>query len=99
MKMPEILSPPTETKLLNVQKASAATPKRRRMANMLDAVLETTKALSPALARKVAKTTKTQAETKTRQVETEAALAQTEAEAGPSVPTEMELADPKEKTT
>ena len=66
---------------------------------MLDAVLETTKALSPALARKVAETTKTQAETKTRQVETEAALAQTEAEAGPSVPTEMELAEPKEKTT
>jgi hypothetical protein len=48
MKMPEMLSPPTEAKLPKVQKASVATPKRRRMANMLDAVLETTKALRPA---------------------------------------------------
>jgi hypothetical protein len=54
MKMPEILSPPTEAKLPKVQKASVATPKRRRMANVLDVVLETTKALSPAPTRKVA---------------------------------------------
>ena len=40
-KVPEILSPPAETKLLKVQKAHAATPKRRRMASVLDAVLET----------------------------------------------------------
>jgi hypothetical protein len=39
MKMPEIMSPPTEAKVPKVQKAFAATPKRRRMANMLDAVL------------------------------------------------------------
>jgi hypothetical protein len=71
----------------------------RRMANVLDAVLETTKVLSPAATKKVAETTKTQAETKTRQAETEAALAQTEVESGPSVPTEMEPADPKEETT
>jgi hypothetical protein len=42
--VPKIPSPPTGTKLLKVQKASATTPKRRRMANVLDAVLETTKA-------------------------------------------------------
>jgi hypothetical protein len=42
-KMPEILSPLTEAKLPKVQKASAATPKRRMMANVLDVVLETTK--------------------------------------------------------
>jgi hypothetical protein len=41
-----------------VQKASAATPKKRRMANVLDAVLETTKVLSPAATKKVAETTK-----------------------------------------
>jgi hypothetical protein len=99
IKMPKILSPPTETKLSKVQKASAATPKRRRMANVLDAVLETTKVLNPAASKKVAEITKTQVETKTRQTETEVALAQTEAEAGPSVPTKMEPADPKEKTT
>jgi hypothetical protein len=47
MKMPEILSPPTEAKLPKVLKASAVTPKRRRMANVLDAVLETTRGLEP----------------------------------------------------
>jgi hypothetical protein len=93
--MPKILSPPIETKLSKVQKASAATPKRRRMANVLDSMLETTKVLSPVATKKVAETTKMQAETKTRQTETEAALAQTEAEARPSVPTEMKPADPK----
>ena len=97
MQFPKILSPPTEATLLKVQKASAATPKRRRMANVLDAVLETMKVLSPVATKKVAETTKTQAEAKTRQAETKAAQAQTKAEAGPSVPTEMELVDPKEK--
>jgi hypothetical protein len=53
MRMPEILNPSTEIKLPKMQKASAATPKRRRMANVLNIVLETTKALSPALAKKV----------------------------------------------
>jgi hypothetical protein len=69
------------------------------MANVLDAMLETTKVLSPAATKKVAKTTKTQAEAKTRQAEAEAAQAQTEAEVGPSVPTKMEPTNPKEKTT
>jgi hypothetical protein len=41
-KMPEILSLPIEADLPKIQKTSAATPKRRRMANMLDVVLETT---------------------------------------------------------
>jgi hypothetical protein len=54
MKMPEILSPPAEAKLPKVQKAPAATPKRKRMASVLDVVLETTKALSPAPTRKIA---------------------------------------------
>jgi hypothetical protein len=99
MQVPKIMSPPTEATLPKVQKASAATPKRRRMANVLDAVLETMKVLSPAATKKVDETPKMQAEAKTRQAETEAVQAQTEAEAGPSVPTEMEPADPKEKTT
>jgi hypothetical protein len=62
-------------------------------------VLETMKALSPATTKKVAETTKTQAEAKTGQAETKVAQAQTKAEAGNSVPTEMEPTDPKEKTT
>jgi hypothetical protein len=67
MKMLEILIPSTEAKLPKVQKASAATPKRRRLASVLDVVLETTKALSPAPIKKIV----------------EAAKAQAEAEAGP----------------
>jgi hypothetical protein len=72
MKIPEILSPPTEAKLPKVQKTSAATPKRRRMANVLEAVLETTKALSPDPIKKIAEAAKAQAEAKTGQAETEA---------------------------
>jgi hypothetical protein len=53
--MLEILSPSSEVTVLKAQKGSAATPKRRRMANVLDVVLETTKTLSPAPSRKLPK--------------------------------------------
>jgi hypothetical protein len=100
MQVPKIPSPPTEATLPKVQKASATTPKRRRMANVLDAVLEATKTMSPSPAKKVAQTeAKSQAEAKTGQAETEAMQAQANVEVGPSVPTEMEPADPKGKTT
>jgi hypothetical protein len=98
-KMPEILSPPTEVTVPKVQQGSAATPKRRRMANVLDVVLETTKTLSPALTRKAAEASKAQPEADTKHTEVEAATIQAETKAGPSVPTEMECADPKEKST
>jgi hypothetical protein len=62
------------------------------MANVLDAVLETTKALSPAPTRKFAEAAKSQAEAKTGQVEAKATQAQAEAEAGLSVPAETKLA-------
>jgi hypothetical protein len=81
MKMPEIMSPPAEAKLLKVQKAPVATPKRRRMANVLDAVLETTKALSPGPTKKTA----------------EAAKAQAEDEAGPLAPIETKAIAPEDK--
>ena len=58
MKMPEILSPPAKAELPKVQKVPAATPKRRRMASVLDAVMETTKALSPAPTKKIAEAVK-----------------------------------------
>jgi hypothetical protein len=99
MKMPEIWSPPTEATVPKVQMGSVVTPKRRRMANVLDVVLETTKALSPVATRKVAEASKAQPEDNTKQDEVEAAIIQAETEAGPSVPTEMERADPKEKST
>jgi hypothetical protein len=57
-KMPEILSPPAEASLSKVQKAPTATPKRWRIANVLDAVLVTTKALSPRATKKDVEATK-----------------------------------------
>jgi hypothetical protein len=80
MKIPEILSPPKEAKLPKVQKTFAATPKRRRMANVLDVVLETTKALSPAPTKKIAEAAKAQAEAKAGKAEAEAGQAEAEAE-------------------
>ena len=105
-KTPKILSLPIEADLLKIQKTSAATPKRRRMANVLDVVLETMKVLSPALVKKVVPTeTKSQAETETRQaeaaqvqVETEATQIQAETKARPSVPIETTPAASEEKT-
>jgi hypothetical protein len=79
--LPEILSTPTEAELPKVVKALATTPKRRRMASVLDVIMETTKALTPAPTRKVA----------------EAAISHTETEAGPSVPTETKPATAKDK--
>jgi hypothetical protein len=52
-KMLEILSPSAEVTVPKAQKSLAATPKRRRMANVLD-VLETVKALSYTPSRKIA---------------------------------------------
>jgi hypothetical protein len=98
-KMLEILSPSTEVTVSKAQKGSVAIPKRRRMANVLDAVLETTKTLSPAPSRKIAEAFKAQPEVETKQAQVEVATIQAETEAGPSVPTEMERADPKEKST
>jgi hypothetical protein len=82
VKMPEILSPPAEEKLPKMQKAPASTPKRRRMANVLDVVLETTKALSPRTIKKIA----------------EAAKVQVEAEAEPAAPIETKVVTPEDKT-
>jgi hypothetical protein len=72
IRMPKILSPPTKANLPKMQNAFATTPKRRRMANILDVVLETTKALSPASAKKIVQTkAKSQAEAETGQAEAE----------------------------
>jgi hypothetical protein len=64
VKMPEIQSPPAEAKLPKVQNPPATTPKRRRMASVLDVVLETTKALTPAPIKKVVEVAKVQADAK-----------------------------------
>ena len=77
--LPKILSPAVEAELPKVTKAPATTPKRR-MASVLDTVIETTKALTPAPAKKVA----------------EAATAEAEAEVVPSVSVEMKPAATEE---
>jgi hypothetical protein len=98
-KMPEILSPSSEVTVLKAQKGSTATPKSRRMANVLDVVLETTKTLSPAPSRKISEASKAQPEAETKQVEVEAAIIQAKTEAGPSESTETEPAVVEEKAT
>jgi hypothetical protein len=69
------------------------------MANVLDVVLEIAKTLSPAPTGKIAEAYKAQPEAETKQAGVEAATIQAETEAGPSLPTEMEHVDPKEKST
>jgi hypothetical protein len=94
-----ILSPSTEATALKTQKSSATTPKRRRMVNVLDVVLETTKTLNPAPARKIDEASKAQPEAETKQAEVEATIIQTETKVGPSEPAEKKPVEIEEKTT
>jgi hypothetical protein len=94
--MPEILSPSTEATVPKTQKSSTTTPKRR-MANVLDVVLETAKTLSSTPSRKIVEASKAQPEVETKQAEVEAVKIQAETEAGPSEPTETEPAVVEEK--
>jgi hypothetical protein len=89
IKMFEILSPSAEVTVPKAQKCFAATPKRRRMANVLD-VLETIKALNSTPSGKIAEASKMQIEAETKSAEIEAAVIQASVEAGPS-----ELAEKK----
>jgi hypothetical protein len=98
-KMPKILSPLTEATMPKTQKSSATTPKRRRMANVLDVVLETARTLNPAPSRKIAEASKAQLEAETKQAKVEGTIIETEIEAGPSEPAEIEATKIKEKAT
>jgi hypothetical protein len=90
--MPWILSPSTEATTLKAQKTSSTTPKRRRMVNVLDVVLETAKTLNLAPARKIA-------EAETKQAEVEATIIQTKIQAGSSEPAEIKHAEIEENAT
>jgi hypothetical protein len=70
----EILSPPVESELPKVAKAPATTPKRRRMASVLDAIMETTRSLTPTPVK----------------IAVEVVAVRAETEAGPLVPVEAE---------
>jgi hypothetical protein len=92
-KMLEILSPSTEITVPKSQKGSASTPKRIRMANVLDVLLEIAKSLSPAPSGKIAETSKALPEAETKPAEVEATKIQAETKAGPSEPTEIDPAE------
>jgi hypothetical protein len=85
-KTSEVLSPSVEVEAPKTQKDLAATPKRKRMASVLD-VLETIKT-SSSTPGKIAKASKTQIETETKP---------TEAEAGPLEPTKEKSSEIGEK--
>jgi hypothetical protein len=94
-KMLEVLSPLAEVTVPKIQKGLAATPKRRRMASVLD-VLETVKASSSTLG-KIAKASKTQIEAKIKLTEVKAAKSQASAEAGPSESAKKKPSEIEEK--
>jgi hypothetical protein len=80
------------------QKSSAATPKRRRMANVLY-VLEAVKTLNSTPSRKTVEASKVQTKAETKPTEIEAAVIQAGTEAGPSEPTEKKPSEIEEKAT
>jgi hypothetical protein len=83
-KTSEILSPSVGVEAPKIQKDLAATPKRKRMASVLD-VLETIKT-SSSTPGKIAKASKAQVETETKLSEAEATMSRADAETGPSEP-------------
>jgi hypothetical protein len=83
VEQPKTLSPPQETELPKVSKIPAVTPKRRRMASILDAVMESTKVLTPASVEVPCMGVKNTKES------AEAVITQVGTEARPSVPAKM----------
>jgi hypothetical protein len=94
-KSSEILSPSVGVEAPKIQKYLAATPKRKRMASVLD-VLETIKT-SSSTPRKIAKASKTQVETETKLTEAEATMSRADAKNGPSEPTKEKSLEIGEK--
>jgi hypothetical protein len=92
--MLEVLSPSAEITVSKIQKGLAVTPKRKRMASVLD-VLESVKASSSIPSGKIAE--KMQIEAETRPAEVEAAVSQASAEAGPSEPADKQPSEIEEK--
>jgi hypothetical protein len=88
-KVLEILSPSLEVTVPKAQKSFAATPKRGRMANVLD-VLETVKTLNSTPSRKIAKASKVQTKAETKPTEIETAFIQADTEARPLESSETE---------
>jgi hypothetical protein len=94
-KIVEVTSPPAGMTVLKAQKDLTATPKRKRMVNVLD-VLETIKS-SSSTPKKIAEVPKAQIETTAS--EAEATKHQAETEAGPSEPTKGKSLETRGKET
>jgi hypothetical protein len=94
-KTSEVLSPSAGVEASKTQKDLATTPKRKRMASVLD-VLETIKT-SSSNPGKIAKASKIHIETETKLTEAEAILSQADAEVGPSVPVKEKSSETGEK--
>jgi hypothetical protein len=92
-KILEVLSPSAEVTVPKAQKGLTTTPKRKRMASVLD-VLETIKT-STSSPGKTAEASKAQTETKLN--EAEATKSQAETEAGPSEPAKEKSLETGEK--
>jgi hypothetical protein len=97
-KILEVLSPSAKVTVPKAQKGLAATPKRKRMASVLD-VLESVKASSSIPSWKIAEASKMQIEAETKPAEVEAAVSQASAEARPSKPAEKKPSEIEEKAT
>jgi hypothetical protein len=94
-KISEVLSPSVEVTVPKAQKDLIATPKRKRMVNVLD-VLETIKS-SSSTPGKTTEASKTQAETKL--TEADATKSQARTEAGLSKPAKEKSLETREKET
>jgi hypothetical protein len=92
-KILEVLSPSAEVTVPKAQKGLTATPKRKRMASVLD-VLETIKTSSSTPGET---TEASKARTETKLTETEATKSQAETEAGPSEPAKEKSLETGEK--
>jgi hypothetical protein len=97
-KMLEISSPSLEITVSKAQKSFAVTPKRRRMANVLD-VLETVKTLNSTPSKKIAEASKAQTEVEIEQAEIEAVVIQAGTKAGPLELAEIKPVEIEEKAT
>jgi hypothetical protein len=97
-KILEVLSPSAEVTVPKAQKGLATTPKRKRMASVLD-VLESVKASSSIPSGKIAEASKMQIEAETKLAEVEAAVSQVNAEAGPSEPADKQTSEIEKKAT
>jgi hypothetical protein len=95
-KMLKVLSPSAEITVSKIQKGLVATPKRKRMASVLD-VLESAKASRSIPSGKIAEASEIQIEAEARPAEVEGAVSQASAEAGPSEPIDKQSSDIEKK--